>query len=84
VQFSMIVLLASIFFSGFFIALHRLLMGIHIVSWLLPATYGTALLQDVMLRDQQPNTLLIIGLLILGLLLFIFAWWRLRRLMARE
>lgn len=84
VQFSMIVLLASIFFSGFFIALHRLLEAIHIVSWLLPATYGTELLQDVMLRGQPPQTLLIIGLLILGLLLFIFAWWRLRHLMARE
>ncbi|MCA9950429.1 MAG: hypothetical protein KDE48_12340 [Anaerolineales bacterium] len=33
VQFSMIVLLASIFFSGFFIALHRLVDAVHIVSW---------------------------------------------------
>jgi ABC-2 type transport system permease protein len=84
VQYSMIVLLASIFFSGFFIALHLLLPGVHIVSWLLPATYGTALLQDVMLRGLPPEPLLLIGLILYGVLLFTFAWWRLRRLMARE
>ncbi|MCA9874277.1 MAG: ABC transporter permease [Anaerolineales bacterium] len=84
VQFSMIVLLASIFFSGFFIALHRLVAGIHIVSWLLPATYGTDMLQDVMLRGRPPATLLMGGLLLWGLVLFIFGWWRLRHLMARE
>ena len=84
VQYSMIVLLASIFFSGFFIALHHLLTGVHIVSWLLPATYGTALLQDVMLRGLPPEPLLLIGLILYGVLLFTFAWWRLRRLMARE
>jgi ABC-2 type transport system permease protein len=84
VQYSMIVLLASIFFSGFFIALHHLLTGVHIVSWLLPATYGTAMLQDVMLRGLPPNFLLLFGLILYGLLLFTFAWWRLRHLMARE
>ncbi|MFN2104383.1 MAG: ABC transporter permease [Candidatus Promineifilaceae bacterium] len=84
VQYSMIVLLASIFFSGFFIALHRLLTGVHIVSWLLPATYGTAMLQDLMLRGMQPKPLLLGGLIVFGLLLYTFAWWRLRRLMARE
>jgi len=84
VQYSMIVLLASIFFSGFFIALYHLLAGVHIVSWLLPATYGTAMLQDVMLRGLPLNTLLLFGLILYGLLLFTFAWWRLRHLMARE
>jgi ABC-2 type transport system permease protein len=84
VQYSMIVLLASIFFSGFFIALHRLLEGVMVVSWLLPATYGTAMLQDVMLRGRTPQFLLLGGLVLLGLLLYIFAWWRMRRLMARE
>ncbi len=84
VQFSMIVLLASIFFSGFFIALHRLLTGVHLVSWLLPATYGTTLLQDVMLRGRTINPLPFAGLLFLGVLFFAFAWWQLRRQMARE
>ena len=84
VQYSMIVLLASIFFSGFFIALHRLLTGVHIVSWLLPATYGTAMLQDVMLRGRPPEEMLLVGLILFGVLLYTFAWWRLRHLMARE
>ncbi len=84
VQYSMIVLLASIFFSGFFIALHRLLGAVHIVSWLLPATYGTTMLQDVMLRGQSLSPILLLGLILYGMLLFTFAWWRLRRLMARE
>jgi ABC-2 type transport system permease protein len=84
IQFSMIVLLASIFFSGFFIALHNLMTGVHVISWLLPATYGTAMLQDVMLRGQSPSMILLAGLILLGMLLYVFAWWRLRRLMARE
>ncbi len=84
VQYSMIVLLASIFFSGFFIALHRLLGAVHIVSWLLPATYGTTMLQDVMLRGQSLSPILLLGLILYGMLLFTFAWWRLRKLMARE
>jgi ABC-2 type transport system permease protein len=84
VQYSMIVLLASIFFSGFFIALHRLLTGVHVVSWLLPATYGTAMLQNIMLRGLPPETILLVGLILYGALLYTFAWWRLRRLMARE
>jgi len=82
VQYSMIVLLASIFFSGFFIALHRLAGPVQIVSWLLPATYGTTLLQDVMLRGLPVNPLALTGLLFYGLILFIFSWWRLRHKMA--
>jgi ABC-2 type transport system permease protein len=84
VQYSMIVLLASIFFSGFFIALHNLLTGVHVISWLLPATYGTAMLQDIMLRGLPPETILLVGLILFGVLLYTFGWWRLRRLMARE
>ena len=75
----MIVLLASIFFTGFFIALHRLIPPVHIISWLLPATYGTRMLQDVMLRGQGIEPVLLFGLIGLGLVLFTFSWWRLRR-----
>ncbi len=82
VQYSMIVLLASIFFSGFFIALHRLAGSVQLVSWLLPATYGTSLLQDVMLRGLPVNPLALIGLVVYGIILFTFSWWRLRRKMA--
>ena len=59
VQYAMIVLLASLFFSGFFLATERLVYPAHIISWLLPATFGISLLRDVMLRgiDPDPGTL---------------------------
>ena len=82
VQYSMIVLLASIFFSGFFIALHRLADSVQIVSWLLPATYGTWLLQDIMLRGLSVPLGIFLGLVGYGLILFAFAWWRLRHKMS--
>jgi ABC-2 type transport system permease protein len=50
VLYSMIVLLASLFFSGFFLATERLAYPARIVTWLLPATFGIRLLRDVMLR----------------------------------
>jgi ABC-2 type transport system permease protein len=82
IQYSMIILLASIFFTGFFIALHRLIPPVHIISWLLPATYGTRMLQDVMLRGLGIEPILLLGLIGLGLVLFTFSWWRLRRALA--
>lgn len=81
VQYAMIVLLASIFFSGFFIALHRLLSSVQLVSWLLPATYGTFDLQSIMLRGELPNPIILFGLIAYGTALFLFAWWRLRHQM---
>lgn len=82
VQYSMIVLLASIFFSGFFIALHRLAGLTLVVSFLLPASYGTYMLQDVMLRGLPISRADLIFLVLYGLALFVFSWWRLRRKMS--
>ncbi|MFO7540469.1 MAG: ABC transporter permease [Chloroflexota bacterium] len=84
VQYSMILLLASIFFSGLFLASYRLWLPVRLFSWILPATYGTSLLQSVMLRGQGANLLLQLGLLLFGLILFLTAWWRLKRLMSPE
>jgi ABC-2 type transport system permease protein len=50
VQYSTLVLLASLFFSGFFLAVGRLTYPAHIISWLLPSTFGIRMLRDVMLR----------------------------------
>jgi ABC-2 type transport system permease protein len=63
VQYAMIVLLASLFFSGFFLATDRLVYPAHIISWLLPATFGIQLLRDVMLRgaDLDNGTLGALG-----------------------
>ena len=81
VQLAMLVLLASVFFSGFFMALYLLWPPIRTVSWMLPVTYGIQLLQSVMLRGQAPSLLLLGGLLGIGLLMLLLAWYLLRRMM---
>ncbi len=81
VQYAMTILLASIFFSGFFLALNRLRPAVQIVSWLIPATYGTTMLQSIMLLGQQASLILYIALALASVVLFILAWARLQRLM---
>lgn len=91
VQYSMIVLLSSVFFSGFFISIEALLPAVRTVSWMLPATYAILLLQDIMLRGSTGDFLLltrdpylIARLLAYGVALFIIAWLFFRRSMRRE
>jgi len=84
IQTSMVILLASIFFSGFFLALYRLWEPVQVVSWALPVTYGIELLQSVMLRGQIPSAFLITALFAYAFALFLIDWWRLRRIMARQ
>ena len=55
VQYSMIILLASVFFSGFIMSLDMLWEPVRVISWLLPTTYGTLLLRDIALRGIDPN-----------------------------
>lgn len=81
VQYSMIVLLASIFFTGFFIALHRLAAPVYVVSALLPATWGTASLQRIMLRGESFASLDVFAALFFGFVAYLLAWWRVRRQM---
>lgn len=84
VQLSMLVLLASVFFSGIFTALYLLIPAVRVVSWLLPVTYGIQLLQAVMLRGAVLDWRLLVGLLVMGLVLFTAAWALTQRLMARR
>lgn len=84
VQYSMIVLLASIFFSGFFLTLQLLRPAVRIVSWMLPATYATQMLQNVMLRGTLRNIDFLYILALMGIGFFILAWLLLRRKMARR
>lgn len=55
VQLSMLVLLLSIFFSGFFLPLENFWMPVRVVSYALPITAGILTLQDVMLRGTDPT-----------------------------
>ncbi len=50
VQYTILVLLSSLFFSGFFLSLGQLEGAARVASGLLPVSYGMALLRDVMLR----------------------------------
>lgn len=82
VQYSMIVLLTSVFFSSFILSLETLWQPVRIISWALPATYGNILLRDIMLRGDPLAWSLLAGLVAIGLALFVAAWFVLRRSMA--
>jgi ABC-2 type transport system permease protein len=81
VQYSMLLLLASIFFSGFFLDLRLMWQPIKVLAWSLPATYGNRMLQDIMLRGASVPSLLAEGLALIGLGFFIVDWFLLRRRM---
>lgn len=82
VQYSMILLLASVFFSGFIMSLDMLWWPVRVISWLLPTTYGTLLLRDIALRGVAPNGALLGGLAAIGLALMLLSWRLMRRLIA--
>jgi ABC-2 type transport system permease protein len=82
VQYSMIILLASVFFSGFIMSLDMLWQPVRVISWLLPTTYGTLLLRDIALRGIDPNMGLLGGLVAFGLVLMLISWGLMRRLIA--
>lgn len=81
VQYSMLLLLTSIYFSGFFVDLRYFWPPVQIVSWSLPSTYGSQLLQAILLRGQFPPLVLVGGILAFGAALFLLSWYLLHRLM---
>jgi ABC-2 type transport system permease protein len=84
VQLAMLVLLASIFFGGFFLALSTLWPAIRAIGYMLPVTFGAADLRDVMLRGTPPEPLMLIAPAILGLALYLLASWSFSRQMATQ
>jgi ABC-2 type transport system permease protein len=82
VNVAMIMLLLSIFFSGFFIDLFRLAPAVQIVSRLLPITYAIEGLRSVMFTGagvpDQTWMALGAGSIILALLAWALMSWRLR------
>jgi ABC-2 type transport system permease protein len=77
----MLVLLFSIFFSGFFLDLRLMWESIRFIAWGIPATYGMQMLQEIMFRANPPRPLLLGGLAGIGLLFFIISWIMLRQQM---
>ena len=84
VQYSMLFLLASIFFSGFLLDLRLMWQPIKILAWSLPATYGIRILQDIMLRGTPLPPTLVGGLALIGAVLFLISWLLLRRRMEAQ
>jgi ABC-2 type transport system permease protein len=80
VQYSMITLLASVFFSGFIMSLNTLWEPVRVISWMLPNTYGTFLLRDIALRGIAPDWTLLGGLVAIGLFLMLVSWRLMKRL----
>jgi ABC-2 type transport system permease protein len=70
VQISMLVLLTSVFFSGFFLRLDSIWPPVQVVSYLLPVTYGIQTLHVIMLRGGVPEWYLLAGLAALGVFYF--------------
>ncbi len=79
VQFSMLVLLASVFFGGFFLGLDSLAPYVRVISYALPVTYGIKALQAVMLRGEAPVWWVPVALGAMALLLFIVSTALFRR-----
>ena len=79
VQLSMLVLLASVFFSGFVLPLDQFLAPLRIAAYGLPVTHGIQLLQDFMLRGGTNQAWELIALGGIGVVLFILCSFTLRR-----
>jgi ABC-2 type transport system permease protein len=79
VQYSMVVLLVSIFFTGFVLPLDQLTVPIRWVSLLVPGTYGIAGAQDVIFRGETASPLVLGGLAAYGLVTAFLAWLAMRR-----
>jgi ABC-2 type transport system permease protein len=80
VQYSMLLLLASIFFSGFLLDLRLMWQPVTVLAWSLPATYGITMLQDIMLRGAPIPLLIFAGIAAIGIGLFVIDWLILRRI----
>jgi ABC-2 type transport system permease protein len=83
IQLSMLVLLLSIFFGGFFLPLENFWEPVRAVSYGLPLTHGIIGFQDVLLRGDAPGATTWAGLGIIAGVTFLWAltalWLELRR-----
>jgi ABC-2 type transport system permease protein len=83
VQLSMLVLLASVFFSGFVLPVTDFAGWTQYLAYLLPVTHGIATLQDTMLRGELGQPWMLGALLAIGVVLYIGSLLRLRRILRR-
>lgn len=79
VQLALLVLLGSVFFSGFLLDLSQFTPAMQVVGNLLPVTQGIALLQDLLLRGSTPDTWRLGVLAAISLVTVGITWLVLRR-----
>ena len=79
VQLSMLILLASVFFSGFVLPVSDFAQWMQYIAYALPVTHGIATLQELMLRGTISDTWMLGTLLAIGVLLYVGSLLRLRR-----
>jgi ABC-2 type transport system permease protein len=81
VQLSMLVLLASVFFSGFVLPVTDFAEWTQYIAYALPVTHGIALLQEHMLRGDVRETWMLGVLAVIGVVLYTGSLLRLRRVL---
>jgi len=81
VQLSMLVLLASVFFSGFVLPVTDFADWTQYIAYLLPVTHGIATLQEHMLRGGVTSIWMLWALGGIGVVLYVVTLLRLRRVL---
>ena len=79
VQLSLLMLLASVFFSGFVLAIDQFTPPVRALAYLLPVTHGIQLLQDLMLRGTSNHLWQVGALAAIAAVTLVGAWLLLRR-----
>jgi ABC-2 type transport system permease protein len=83
VQLALLLLLASVFFSGFVLPVNEFHEGVQYLAFLLPVTHGIRLLQDLMLRGDTTAWWQLGALAALGVVFLLLSVILLRRQMRR-
>jgi ABC-2 type transport system permease protein len=79
VQLSLLVLLASVFFSGFVLAIDQFTPPVRALAYALPVTHGIQLLQDLMLRGTTNDLWQAGALGVIAAVTLLAAWLLMRR-----
>ncbi|HEY7700738.1 MAG TPA: hypothetical protein VIB02_00380, partial [Candidatus Limnocylindrales bacterium] len=77
----LLTLLASVFFSGFVLAIDQFTAPVRAIAYALPVTHGIRLLQDLMLRGATNVPWQGVALVAIGVVTLVAAWLVLRRQM---
>jgi ABC-2 type transport system permease protein len=79
VQLALLTLLASVFFSGFVLAIDQFTPPVRALAYALPVTHGIQLLQDLMLRGTTNHLWEVGALVAIAAVTLFVAWLLLRR-----